>query len=462
LPERKSIVPRLKRKLAEVPLGVRQLDMNEALRFFSDLNFPDKSLLKENFYSVSIAKDFVVFLITLSKLHEIYALFNPLAEAREVLEAELRRREAERLFEKVFKKALHGMMIVERLKIKEVNEAFKTMLMYDGDDLIGKNPIDLLAEDERETAKEVYERRKSAGVPVPPREVKFLRKDGGTVVAVLDGVMIDREKEIFVFFVRDVTEEKKQRSRIKELEDTIARATRLNLLGEVASMLFHEIGNPLTSLIISLEIFKKEIDSLEGDLKKKFLALWKIMHDKVAYIRIVLKRVRSFVKGKTEIKLRKVDLVRVARDMYTMVKPMFSERGMKLEFEPLDEEVWVWGDVVSIQQVLLNFLTNARQAMMKVEGEKRAVIRVFKREDMGVVEVEDSGPGIPEEIKGKIFSPMFTTKKDGTGLGLVTSKRMVERMGGDIYFVSGEGLGAKFAVALPLYSEERDVKNEEE
>jgi signal transduction histidine kinase len=113
----------------------------------------------------------------------------------------------------------------------------------------------------------------------------------------------------------------------------------------------------------------------------------------------------------------------------------------------------VKGNPDEIEQVIMNLITNAIDAMQNSK-EKILKIRTYKKDDFVVCEVQDTGSGIPENLKDKIFTPFFTTKKSGTGIGLSSSRRIIKKYGGEIYFESEEGKGTRFFVMLPAQKEE--------
>jgi signal transduction histidine kinase len=113
----------------------------------------------------------------------------------------------------------------------------------------------------------------------------------------------------------------------------------------------------------------------------------------------------------------------------------------------------VKGNPDEIEQVIMNLITNAIDAM---QNSKEKILRImtYKKDDFVVFEVQDTGSGIPENLKDKIFTPFFTTKKSGTGIGLSSSRRIIKKYGGEIYFESEEGKGTRFFVMLPAQKEE--------
>ena len=147
-----------------------------------------------------------------------------------------------------------------------------------------------------------------------------------------------------------------------------------------------------------------------------------------------------------------MDVIDLLKSTLQLVQYDFSISGIEVEKEYPDSLPPVFVAAGQIQQVFLNLLTNARQA---VEGRDNAKVRVVAKEENNkiIVSVEDNGSGIPEKVQARIFDPFYTTKPvgKGTGLGLSISYGILKRQGGSIYVESEENKGSRFIIKLPVY-----------
>ena len=171
--------------------------------------------------------------------------------------------------------------------------------------------------------------------------------------------------------------------------------------------------------------------------------------------RTIIDRMRAILK-KQPIPVNEVDLRRASESVIGLVQNVALMRGVQLRLEPGPEKAIVKGDEVPLQQVVLNLLNNAMDAVQgRPRGERMVTVRTLIGGGMGEVVVEDNGPGIPPEIHGRLFESFFTTKQDGLGMGLSICRSIVESLGGKITAENRPGGGAVFRVSLPLAPTER-------
>ena len=171
----------------------------------------------------------------------------------------------------------------------------------------------------------------------------------------------------------------------------------------------------------------------------------------------VIRRVMDFVRpGKIVSEITNInDIVREALDLSS---PMLRKKGIRVEAALADDLPSCNGDYRAIEQLVLNLVTNAAQALERREGEKRIVISSRKEGGGILLSVADSGPGVAEPIREKIFTPFYTTKQGGTGLGLSISRKIVSDHGGTIKVEAGRLGGAEFLIFLPVPMEDQTTE----
>ena len=231
------------------------------------------------------------------------------------------------------------------------------------------------------------------------------------------------------------------RSEIEELHrKDMARAEHLASLGELAAGLAHEIRNPLAGIAGVVDVMGKELPpsspsrAVMGDVQNEILHIQAILNDLLSYAR---PRPPSFRPADINLTVEQAVLLARQQVMAKPVQVLFEKNSTPLE---------VAHDPALIQQVLLNILLNGIQAIAK-EGQ----VAVKLRKDSGnvVIEVADTGRGIPEDALRKIFKPFFTTRSEGTGLGLSLANGIVQAHGGKIEVTSTVGKGTQFKIWLP-------------
>lgn len=244
--------------------------------------------------------------------------------------------------------------------------------------------------------------------------------------------------------LREKLEELKLKDeKIREVEEKLEKANKLSLLGEMAGSIAHQVKNPL----ISIQGFAKRIENADDIKKVKSYA--RIIVSEAQKLTQTLTRLLEFSRMDQPI-MEKTDLNELIRETLVFLEHHLTRfKNVELRLELADPLPPIQVDKVHIQQVLANLLMNAAQAMP--EGGP-IIIATGQEENTVFFAVIDSGHGIPETIKDKIFNPFFTTKEknQGTGLGLSISKRLVEANRGIITFQSQEGRGTTFFVRFPL------------
>ncbi len=235
-------------------------------------------------------------------------------------------------------------------------------------------------------------------------------------------------------------------TQVKEANMKLESAERLAAIGETAAMVGHDIRNPLQSIVGELYLQKQDIASLpEGATKKSLLESIQSIEENVFYINKIVSDLQDFAKP---IKVENqeeaaVDLNTILLDTLSIVP--FSDLVQVEVFIDSDFPALAINQQV-LKRALTNLITNALQAMP--DG-GRLTIRGVCAEDKAEISVEDTGTGIPDEVKSRMFQPLFTTKAKGQGLGLAVVKRLIEAQNGTVTFESQEGHGTKFILQLP-------------
>jgi signal transduction histidine kinase len=237
--------------------------------------------------------------------------------------------------------------------------------------------------------------------------------------------------------------------KINETNQRLKQSERLAAIGETAAMVGHDIRNPLQAIIGELYLQRQDVDLLpEGSIKSGLQESIKAIEDNVFYVNKIVSDLQDFAKPlKAEEAEEEVNFNAVLEDALTIV-PIPNNLQVELTVEK--NFPTVRANYPMLKRILTNLIMNAVQAMPK--GGK-LTITAKRLGDKAEIAVQDSGEGIPEEVKAKLFKPLFTTKSKGQGLGLAVVKRLVETQGGSVGFESETGRGAKFYIHLPVTSQ---------
>jgi len=248
---------------------------------------------------------------------------------------------------------------------------------------------------------------------------------------------------------RAITRDAERRARLGEHEARIAHASRINSLGEIASGIAHELNQPLTAILsqsqAGVHLLNGEPinrDALQGVLGST------IQQSKRAGQ--ILMRLRSWVKNDGAI-AKGLNVNEVVEGICELIRADFKQRAIDLDLELHDAPPAVDADPVQIEQVVFNLVRNAADAVDAAgNGARRVRIKTAISDANAVIQITDSGAGIPPETLGRLFEPFHTTKEDGMGLGLSLSESIAERFGGSINITNADGGGAQATLTLPL------------
>lgn len=286
------------------------------------------------------------------------------------------------------------------------------------------------------------------------RVVAAQRADGSTFPIMLSvGEFRAAGKPYFTGFIRDLTERADAEAQLQQMHGELARLSRLNELGEMASTLAHELNQPLSAVANyvqgSIRLLKDATDepapmvrqALE-EAAKQSLRAGKIIH----HLR------QSATHGTTEMK--RDSLRSILEEAAALGLAGSKEKGIKPLFDYQAEADTVLVDRVQIQQVLVNLIRNASEAMRPVERKELTIRTTMLDPESLAVEVADTGPGISEDIAQQLFQPFVTSKPGGMGIGLAISKRIIEAHDGEISVWRNENGGATFRFTLPVLYED--------
>jgi signal transduction histidine kinase len=230
---------------------------------------------------------------------------------------------------------------------------------------------------------------------------------------------------------------------VEEKTRQLKDAERLSAIGQTAGMVGHDIRNPLQAIVGELYLAKDGLVSLpESDAKQALKENVFMIEEQVEYINKIVTDLQDFAKPLIPCK-EEVHLETVVKSVLPTIN---IPENIQVVYSPETEPRFI-ADSAYIKRIVQNLVSNAVQAMPR--GGK-LTLQTRRENNTAILTVEDTGVGIPEEAKTRLFQPLFTTKSKGQGFGLAVCKRLVESMNGTITFESEEGKGTKFTVKLPV------------
>jgi PAS domain S-box-containing protein len=262
----------------------------------------------------------------------------------------------------------------------------------------------------------------------------------------------------FVGTVVDITERKRaeaERERLRQAQADLARVNRVTTMGELTASVAHEVNQPIAAAVTNAKTCLRWLARDEPDVEEARAAAMRIVNDGTRAAEII-KRIRLlFKKGRSEREL--VDVREVVRDMIALLHGEAMRYFIVVRTELEADTPPVMADPVQLQQVLMNLMLNAFDAMKDADGARELAIKSQRAEnDQVLVCVSDTGLGLPLQQADQLFNAFFTTKPHGTGMGLSISRTIVESHGGRLWAANNSTRGASFSFTLPTKAEAKE------
>ncbi len=292
------------------------------------------------------------------------------------------------------------------------------------------------------------------------RVVAAQRRDGSTFPILLSvGEVRSGGTVYFTGFIRDLTERADVEAQLEQLHGELARLSRINELGEMASTLAHELNQPLSSIANYVQGCVRMLrDSTDETIVNVRNALEEAAKQSLRAGKIIHHLRESATHGTTEMK--RESLRSIIEEAAALALTGWREKGIKAVFEYQADSDAVFVDRVQIQQVLINLMRNAGEAMGQSMRRELTLSTVLVDERTVAVEIADTGPGISDEVAQHLFQPFVSGKPGGMGIGLAISKRIIEAHYGQINVGGNTNGGATFRFTLPLVNDKIDNEDE--
>jgi two-component system sensor kinase FixL len=348
-------------------------------------------------------------------------------------------------------------VIDERGIIQSFSTAAQRLFGYEPAEVIGKNIKIMMPSPYRENHDGYLARylktgeRRIIGIG---RVVVGERKDGSTFPMELAvGEMKSGDQRYFTGFIRDLTERQKTEARLQELQSELVHISRLTAMGEMASALAHELNQPLSAITNYMKGSRRLLEQTTDERAGVVRAAMDSAAEQAIRAGQIIRRLRDFVaRGESE---RRVEsMAKLVEEASALALVGVKDQGIHVRFQLSQSNDLVLVDKVQTQQVLLNLIRNAVEAMHDSPRRELLISTIPAEDGMLLVSVADTGSGISPEVSDQLFRPFVTTKRQGMGVGLSISRTIIESHGGRIWIEPNPGGGTVFRFTVRAVTEE--------
>ncbi|SCK12994.1 PAS domain S-box-containing protein [Variovorax sp. HW608] len=361
------------------------------------------------------------------------------------------RKRAEQLTRQVFESASDGMAVIDRdYRYQRVNAVYAQSWKMPAEQIIGMRVADLHGTDFFERTVKPSLDRCFAGEQFTFAEW-FTTEMGRVYLSVsYSPLRLASERlEAALVITRDLTHHILASEALREAQAALARVNRVTTLGVLAASIAHEVNQPLGAMVMSAGSCARWLAARPPEIEKAQRSLERIARDGKRASEVI-DRIRALVMRQPPRRDR-VDINQVILDVIAFTRDQMRRNDIALEKTLAEGLPRVWGDRVQLQQVILNLIVNAIEAMSGPgDGARELVVGASEAEGGVCIEVRDSGPGIAPEIADKLFEPFHTSKAQGIGMGLSISRSIIEAHGGQLWTAPNLPHGAVFRFSLPV------------
>ncbi len=360
-------------------------------------------------------------------------------------------RASEERWRSIFETSTLGITIFDQdLHYIAINPAFRAMLGYTDEELRQLTPLDITVGEERGTALSRLVDLQQGKVDHYQVVKQYRRKDGKLIWGQSSVARaMESTPEMFIATMIDVTESKGAQDKLRTTQTELARVTSLTAAGQMAASMAHEIKQPLAAIVTGGSAGLRWLSKPTPDLQEVRAVLESIVSEGHGASQVI-DGIRAMFRNDSREKAL-LDVNEVIREVIALLHSELQNHQILIQTELISRLPPVLADRVQLQQVVANLVANAIEAMDAVADRVRTlrVKSVIGEPDGVLIMVEDSGPGIDPENMDRIFHPFFTTKSQGTGMGLPICRSIVEAHNGHLSVRPAADRGSVFQISLP-------------
>ncbi len=366
-------------------------------------------------------------------------------------------------FDALLNAAVDGIIVSDDAgRILQSNSAAEKLFGYRPGELTGKLVSTIMTEKDADSHERYMEhyletgQKKIIGIG---REVMARRKDGLVFpVALSVGEACVHNGRHFVALIRDLTEQKKAEEEALRHRELMNHASRLTTMGEMAAAMAHELNQPLSAIsnytAAGTRLLDQPWEEVQGDLQTALNEIGTQAHRAAQ----IIQRIRDFARSRA-VTRESVSVRELIVEILPLARMDAKANHVDLRIRLEKELPSIVADPIQIQQVLLNLIRNGVDAMLELPDRKRRLDLLVSMEDDEHIriEVRDRGHGVGNDARQQLFTPFFTTKESGMGMGLAISRSIISAHGGKLGYCNNPDAGATFFVVLPTRIEEQPI-----
>ena len=359
-----------------------------------------------------------------------------------------------RVLDSVIETVVDGLVVMDHeSRIQIFNPSAEAIFGYSQAEILGQ-PVETLMPEpfhsEHHLYVKRYERTKTPHIIGIGREVRARHKSGAIFPIHLSvGAFSSEDMRGYVGIIRDLTDEVAQRKRLDDLQQSHFRLSRLDAMNQMGAAIAHELNQPLAALSNYMEAGRAMVDQPNSLDMDRLLIVMDRASEQARRAANVLARMRTFVEtGERQTSL--ADPEQICADAVGLVAPSLSGLNITLDMDIAEDVGRFICDPVQVQQVLVNLLRNAAEALSESDKDRNITLSCSADDKWMRFSVADRGPGIPSELLANLFQPQHSTKADGMGIGLAICRSIVEAHRGTIEARANSPSGTVVHVALPV------------
>ncbi len=360
---------------------------------------------------------------------------------------------SDRRWQGLYENTAVGIALADRDgKILSANPALQRMLGYARDEIVGVSLIELTAPCERGLTERNVHGLFDGDFPSYTVQKRYEKKEGGYLWANVSASRIpamDEDGPMLAVIVEDITARMEAERSLAATRAELTRVARFTAMGELVASIAHEINQPLAAVITNSQAALRWLSHDEPNLVEVAAALQRANRD-ASLAGAVISRIRGFLRA-GQIRRAPVDLARMLDEVLQMLQLMLTEAGVDPCVRLPDPPPRLIADAVQLQQVLINLIVNAVDAMRE-QSERARLLQIDVVADPAGglrFSVRDNGPGVAAGSDARMFEAFFSSKPDGLGMGLAISRSIVENHGGRLWLARDGGPGACFEFTIP-------------
>lgn len=361
---------------------------------------------------------------------------------------------SERRWQGLYRNSAVGIALADREgRILKGNPALQQMLGYDESEIVGVSFIDISEESQRAMTLRNVNGLFDGRIDNYHVQKRYERRDGTFLWANVSASLIpavDLEGPRLAVIVEDVSSRRQAESRLAATQGELARVSRFTTMGELVASIAHEVNQPLSAIVTNSQAALRWVSRDKPDYQEVVAALNRVNRD-ACQAGEVIARIRNFL-SMGGMKRERLAVRPILENLLQMLQSMLQEAEVEVDQQIAPELPELLADTVQLQQVLLNLVVNAVDAMREQDHPARRLSIAVGEDDTGSVSfsVSDTGPGIPPDKATRIFDALFSTKGHGLGMGLAISRSIVENHGGRLRLLPDTPRGAHFVFNIPV------------